>query len=271
MSSEQPSVKSHKDGLAVIHVAMNRMATLSLTRAYRTLGYRVHHGTDDGIYGNPYSGLEEAAEATWPNVPGARPRAPFTREDWDLIFGSEYDMATDLASPFVEQLIPLYPNAKIVVVQRDFESWWPSYHAGVVVQLFAPMQKIVLLLCQHVLGIRAGPAMHKTLLGQFSARNVSEIEANARQTYDEYYRRIRELVPPEQRLEFKPGDGWEPLCAFLGKEVPDVPFPHENDRQTHHNQTREVSNTVVWKSVYKMAQVLLPVAVAGCSAWYVWK
>lgn len=23
-------------------------------------------------------------------------------------------------------------------------------------------------------------------------------------------------------------DGWEPLCRFLGKEVPDEPFPHAN-------------------------------------------
>jgi hypothetical protein len=27
-------------------------------------------------------------------------------------------------------------------------------------------------------------------------------------------------------LEFSVADGWEPLCAFLGVDVPDVPFPH---------------------------------------------
>ena len=25
-------------------------------------------------------------------------------------------------------------------------------------------------------------------------------------------------------------EGWEPLCKFLEKEIPDVPFPHENVR-----------------------------------------
>lgn len=31
-------------------------------------------------------------------------------------------------------------------------------------------------------------------------------------------------------LEFEPRDGWEPLCATLGKNVPrDEPFPHLND------------------------------------------
>ena len=23
-------------------------------------------------------------------------------------------------------------------------------------------------------------------------------------------------------------EGWKPLCKFLGKEIPDKPFPHEN-------------------------------------------
>lgn len=36
-------------------------------------------------------------------------------------------------------------------------------------------------------------------------------------------------VPPAQLLEFRVQEGWEPLCAFLGLPVPDVPFPRVND------------------------------------------
>ena len=39
---------------------------------------------------------------------------------------------------------------------------------------------------------------------------------------------IRGLVPKERLLEWTVKDGWEPLCKFLGKEVPDQPFPHTN-------------------------------------------
>ena len=35
-------------------------------------------------------------------------------------------------------------------------------------------------------------------------------------------------VPPHQLLIWNVKDGWEPLCAFLGKPVPDKPFPFEN-------------------------------------------
>ena len=38
--------------------------------------------------------------------------------------------------------------------------------------------------------------------------------------YLRHYARVRSLVPADQLLEFEPGDGWAPLCAFLGKELP---------------------------------------------------
>lgn len=39
---------------------------------------------------------------------------------------------------------------------------------------------------------------------------------------------IRGLVPKQRLLEWSVEDGWAPLCTFLGKPVPDEPFPHAN-------------------------------------------
>lgn len=39
---------------------------------------------------------------------------------------------------------------------------------------------------------------------------------------------IRAITPKENLLEFTPKYGWEPLCAFLGKPVPNEPFPYVN-------------------------------------------
>lgn len=41
---------------------------------------------------------------------------------------------------------------------------------------------------------------------------------------------VRGLVPRERLLEWSVQDGWEPLCEFLEKEVPDEPFPHVNTK-----------------------------------------
>lgn len=40
---------------------------------------------------------------------------------------------------------------------------------------------------------------------------------------------IRDTVPKENLLEFEAKDGWEPLCAFLGKPVPDESYPRINE------------------------------------------
>lgn len=47
--------------------------------------------------------------------------------------------------------------------------------------------------------------------------------------YDKHNELIKKTVPPEKLLVFDVRDGWEPLCTFLGKEVPKEPFPNMND------------------------------------------
>lgn len=221
---------------SVINVGLMRTGTMSMARAYDILGLRAHHGLDMGDLpgrgSSQWATIEEAAERTWPTVPGARHRrGRFTRAEWDAVFGS-YDAVTDVGSLFAEQLVVAYPFARVVIVQRDYDAWWESYQSEVAEGMFSPIAAVL----GPVLALAGFPgalAMRKILRGAFGARNLDEIKANARATYFGYYDRIRELVPPERRLEYKLGDGWEPLCEFLGKEVPNVPFPRLNDRVQH--------------------------------------
>ena len=46
--------------------------------------------------------------------------------------------------------------------------------------------------------------------------------------YDRHNEEVRREVPPERLVEWQPGDGWAPLCAALGIDEPDEPFPHVN-------------------------------------------
>ena len=39
---------------------------------------------------------------------------------------------------------------------------------------------------------------------------------------------LQGLVPQDQLLVYKVGEGWGSLCGFLGHNVPDEAFPHEN-------------------------------------------
>ena len=39
------------------------------------------------------------------------------------------------------------------------------------------------------------------------------------------------MVPSDRLLVMSLGDGWGPLCAYLGKPVPKDPFPRMNNSQ----------------------------------------
>ena len=67
------------------------------------------------------------------------------------------------------------------------------------------------------------------LLAWFRVEMVDEMRAVYKKRYQEHYETARALVPPGQLLEFILGDGWGPLCEFLQRPVPSVPFPKVNE------------------------------------------
>jgi len=44
-------------------------------------------------------------------------------------------------------------------------------------------------------------------------------------------------------------DGWGPLCAFLGKPIPDVPYPNVNDTKSFQNLIRKVNTMGIIKGM----------------------
>ena len=56
---------------------------------------------------------------------------------------------------------------------------------------------------------------------------VGEEEAVA--VFNEHVEEVKSFVPSDRLLVFDVRDGWNPLCTFLNKPVPDVPFPCVND------------------------------------------
>ncbi len=46
--------------------------------------------------------------------------------------------------------------------------------------------------------------------------------------YERHNAEVRREVPGDRLIDWRPGDGWEPICSALGLEVPVEPFPHEN-------------------------------------------
>lgn len=53
--------------------------------------------------------------------------------------------------------------------------------------------------------------------------------ANGKWVYEQHVALIKGLgLPNDRLLEWSVEDGWEPLCRFLGKDVPQMDFPNGN-------------------------------------------
>jgi hypothetical protein len=53
-------------------------------------------------------------------------------------------------------------------------------------------------------------------------------KAHCLRVFEQHYERVRRTVPAERLLVYRVQEGWEPLCRFLGADVPGGPFPRVN-------------------------------------------
>lgn len=232
----------------ILCLGMAKTGTASLCAALRHLGLKkVHHGLETSIgkeFRDEWRVLDRAADATFPNLPSYR-GTPFSREEWDEVFG-KYDAVSDIASFYGPALVKAYPDAKVILVERDIERWLESADA-----LFRPAssdfhQRLVRAVERRT-GSTAGHASLKFRMGWTGAKKPSDCLKNMRASYIRHYKEIKELVPKEQLLEYKLSEGWAPLCDFLGREVPDVEFPHVNDKVSYKEYTKKARDAELKK------------------------
>lgn len=217
----------------ILSVGLPRTGSFSMSLALEKLGYKdVYHCMHTLDRADHWMFFGAASDALFPTLPTYNGKG-MTAADWDEFF-APYEAITDIAGPFSESLIRCYPEAKVILVERDFERWEPSVR-NMFSHNFGPINAF---LRDWVEPLTLAPGetsfvenLQKMLLGWTCARNRDEILSteHLRGVYDRHNTMVKELVPPERLLLYRLGSGWEPLCEFLGDEVPEEPFPHGNE------------------------------------------
>lgn len=88
-----------------------------------------------------------------------------------------------------------------------------------------------------------------------------------REGFGKHYQHVRSLVPADNMLEHQPQDGWEPLCRFLGKPVPNEPYPRVNEGDSVYRM--QVAH--FWFIVRKLiVTYVVPVFLAVPAVWFLW-
>ena len=57
-----------------------------------------------------------------------------------------------------------------------------------------------------------------------------EDRAHAIRVFERHSEEVKKTIPAERLLIYEVGSGWEPICNFLGLDVPQEDFPHVNSR-----------------------------------------
>ena len=208
-----------KKGIKVIGAGCGRTATASLKSALEKLGF-------DPCY-HMYECLKNQSHFDkWSKVFDGN----FTPEEWEDLLGGYGAALDNPASMAYEDIMKVYPDAKVILTTRDPTKWaksvqetiWCPYSRSmswVLFPYFASFQIMMIKLRRRFFndftgGVWSG-ALHdpKKLAGAF----------------EEWNQRVIDTVPKEKLLVFEVQDGWEPLCKFLEVPVPNEPFPKTNE------------------------------------------
>jgi hypothetical protein len=153
---------------------------------------------------------------------------PFSKSDWGALL-ENYSAVSDLpAVAFPQELLSAYPDAKVVLVERDIEKWYKSFDEGVMQNVWNPVLRFIAKLDWRFVS-RLESTSRRWTRGWLKATSLVEMRRNARAKYYEHYELVKSITPPDQLLVFRLDEGWSPLCEFLGVDIPDMPFPRVNE------------------------------------------
>lgn len=192
--------------LKIIGAGVGRTGTHSLKIALEQLtGGRCYHMIE--VFGRP------GDADVWRSAIGGDP------PDWDAFLGA-FAAAVDWpACSAWRELAAAYPDAPVLLSTRDTDGWWRSASSTI----FPVMD-----------GDKAPPdpgwtRMAEAMLEQFTPDWRDEAAAKA--AFEAHNAAVRAEVPADRLVEWRPGDGWEPLCVALDVPVPAEPFPHVNSTE----------------------------------------
>jgi hypothetical protein len=225
-----PTVAGKATGLKVIGAGFGRTGTASLKVALEELGFGPCYHMSEAFQHPEHCEVWETA-------------AQGQQVDWEKIFANYRATVDWPGCIFYEQFMEKYPDAKVLLSVRDPEKWYESvvntlysiqkqnWNAvnSILLRFFAPnMRKLV--------RMNNAVVWEGTFQGKFAEKDY------ALSIYNRHIEEVKKRVPPDRLLVYNVKEGWGPLCAFLGVEVPDKPFPHLNNRAEFAERQRQVSN-----------------------------
>ncbi|KAE9381030.1 hypothetical protein N431DRAFT_457646 [Stipitochalara longipes BDJ] len=132
---------------------------------------------------------------------------------------------------FVDDLMDMYPNAKVILNQRASGKVWAESISNSLAYLHSKTYYgICFLFKTDRLHYRAVQETYQIMRERVGVDIDNPFTPEAYAMHNKW---VRDQAAKRGKvvLDWQAEDGWKPLCAFLGKPVPDTPFPHLNDQR----------------------------------------
>jgi len=204
-------------GLEIIGAGFGRTGTLSLKFALEELGFnKCYHMMEIPKVPHHISSWRKAAAGK--NV------------DWHLLFQG-YKAAVDWPScNYWREQLRAFPEAKIILTKRDADDWYESvintiWPASVKGRELARSNENLDKVAQD----RSSMVFEVIWDGIFDDR-MSEKDFVI-DKYEKHNQSVIDEVPSSKLLVYEPGEGWEPLCQFLGCSQPSIDYPNVNSTE----------------------------------------
>ncbi len=194
--------------LEVIGAGFGRTGTNSLKLALEQLGYAPCHHMFE---------LRDHPE----QLPFWQAAVRGESMNWDEVFAG-YKASVDWPSAhFWRELAGHFSGAKVILSVRSPESWFKSVHATIYPAMLSYTER------EPGPNRDRGEMAFKLVVEQTFGGRLDD-RAHAMDVFERHIAEVRRTIAPERLLTYDISQGWEPLCNFLGAEVPATPMPCVN-------------------------------------------
>ena len=195
----------------VFGIGFPKTATTTLEEALGKLGYKVCRGDRRNNYSNYLMAL-------------------YVHRDYEELgrMIAYFDAFADLpwgGSDMYLWLAEQYPEAHFILTTRDPEEWYSSLMK---VASQVDGNPVTALDSSHAAGAYGAVFFIKRVWG---VETLANAKPRLLDLYERHNRAVHDYFRGQEQflsIDLTKEPSWEPLCDFLGKEIPKLPFPHAN-------------------------------------------
>jgi len=176
--------------------------------------------------------------------------ASLGRPNLETITKHGYQATMDFPTAlYFEQILEEYPDCKFILTTRENDRVWYRSWATMTKSISTPANLGGIFLT----GVQRYSIYLRWLFAVVnqddayitsSSPLIQQDPIKAIDSYNDHNRRVRELIPPNQLLEYSVEQEWQPLCDFLEiANCPTTPFPKTNSARSV--QVQSIASTLV--------------------------